>query len=154
MISPSLSKAGAAGFGLVQVLFIVAALAISASVILMSNPAAQRSAGPDLSYRRMDAVKDAVARYRADGNGTPANLAALSAAPTGAITCAPDTNPASATFRKLRGWCGPYLLRDTMGSDLPNRDGWNTLLQYNGTTLTSCGPNRVCGDGDDITATL
>ncbi len=142
------------GFGLMQVVFIMLALAISASVAVMSNTSMERSAGPELTYKRIDTIKSAVIRYRADGNGNPPTLDALTAAPTGATACAPDTNPASANFRKLRGWCGPYLQREATGSDLTKRDGWNSLLQYTGSVLVSCGPNRACGDGDDITTTL
>lgn len=148
MTSPLRSEKG---LGLLQVLFALTAIAISASVVMMDNPATRRSAGPQLTWQRMDTVKAAIDRYRLDGNSGPPNLNALT---TSTGTCAPDTNPASVNFRKLRGWCGPYLPRESAGSDLLIRDGWNSILQYNGTTLVSCGPNRVCGDGDDITVTL
>lgn len=145
---------GEHGFGLMQVVFIMLAVAITASVAVMNSASSERSASPNLTYQRMDQIKEAVTRYRADGNGNPPTLDALVTAPGGATACAPDTNPASANFRKLRGWCGPYLNREAAGSDLTKRDGWKSLLQYNGTTLVSCGPNRTCGDGDDIATTL
>jgi hypothetical protein len=144
---------GEAGLALLQVLFVALFLAIAASVAVMSLPSQERSEGPTLTWQRMDTIKAAVARYRTNVGGNPANLDALTVAPAGFPACAPDTNPASATFRQLRGWCGPYLARDPAGSDLQKRDGWKTLLQYNGVTLASCGPNRICGDGDDITIT-
>jgi hypothetical protein len=151
MTSPSASERG---FGLVHALFLAMTLAIAASVALMSNPALERSGGPNLTYKRMDSLKAAATRYREHGNGSPPTLDSLTVAPTGAAACAPDTNSASPTFRKLRGWCGPYLDREAAGTDLLKRDGWNTLFQYNGSTLTSCGPNRACGDGDDIAVAL
>lgn len=152
--SPSDDLNPEAGFGLMQVMFILMGLAIAASVAVMNSAQEDSSAGGAVTYSRLDKIKAAAARYRADGNGTPPTLDALTTAPTGAASCAPDTAPGSSTFRQLRGWCGPYLDRDAAGADQLKRDGWRTLLQYTGTTLRSCGPNRVCGDADDITTTL
>ena len=142
------------GLGLLQVMFIMAGLTIAASVVMMSSVPQESSGGAPETYRRMDALKAATELYRAHGNGTPPSIDALLAPPTGAASCAPDNSPASPTFRQLRGWCGPYLEREAAGSDMLKRDGWRTLLQLSGTTLRSCGPNRACGDGDDITSTL
>lgn len=155
--SPSDGLKSQAGFGLMQVMFILVGIAIAASVAVMNSAQEDSSAGGAITYARFDKIRAAASRYRADGNGTPPTLDALTTAPSGAAACAPDTVPGSSTFRQLRGWCGPYLDRDPAGADQLKRDGWRTALQYNGltgTTLRSCGPNRVCGDTDDITTTL
>lgn len=156
MTSWSLSEIPASekGMGLLQVVFIMLALAIAASVAVMNTATLESSAGSKQTYARMDKIRAAVTAYRANGNGNPPNLDALLTAPNGAAACAPDTAPASNNFRQLRGWCGPYLERDAAGSDMLKRDGWKTLLQYTGTSLRSCGPNRTCGDADDITTDL
>lgn len=141
------------GLGLIQVLFFLLFITISASVVVMNTTPIQKSGGSDLTWQRVDKIRAAIDSYRADVGSSPSSLDALTSAPSGSSTCSPDTNPSSSTYRKLRGWCGPYLERDPAGSDLQKRDGWGTLLQYNGTSLVSCGPNRSCGDGDDITIT-
>lgn len=151
MISWSISERG---FGLIQVVFIMLAVAIAASVAVMNTTSRESSAGSTETYARMDKIRAAAALYRAHGNSTPPSLDALTTPPSGAAACAPDTAPASATFRQLRGWCGPYLEREAAGTDLLKRDGWRTLMEYTGTTLRSCGPNRTCGDADDITTSL
>lgn len=151
MISWSISERG---FGLIQVVFIMLAVAITASVAVMNTTSRESSAGSTETYGRMDKIRAAATLYRAHGNGTPPSLDSLTTPPPGAAACAPDTAPASATFRQLRGWCGPYLEREASGTDLLKRDGWRTLMEYTGTTLRSCGPNRTCGDADDITTSL
>ena len=72
---------------------------------------------------------------------------------TDGVACALDLTPSHSTYLSLQGWCGPYVdqvfLEDLNGF---KTDGWGTLFTYDSTTtlLTSCGPNRTCGDGDDI----
>jgi prepilin-type N-terminal cleavage/methylation domain-containing protein len=52
-----------------------------------------------------------------------------------------------------RGWRGPYV---TTTDAAWNQDAWGTAFQYNAGagTLTSCGPNRTCGNADDIVVGL
>src|SRR5262249_18849914 len=126
------------GLALLQILFVLIVLAIGASVVMMNVTQKELAEGPTLTWQRMDALKDAIVRYRSDTGGNPPTLDALTTL-TGA-PCASDP-----VQRKLTGWCGPYLTKDPAGSDLHKRDGWKTLLQYNGTTLVSCGPNKTCG---------
>jgi type II secretory pathway pseudopilin PulG len=142
------------GFGLIWILLVISGLVIAASVALLSQQPGETANGATITWQRMDAIQKAVGNYKTNNGGTPPTLDALVTKPASAPVCAPDTNASSATFRQIRGWCGPYLDNPLPGSDTFKRDGWKTLLQYNGTTLTSCGPNRVCGDGDDIKITL
>lgn len=124
----------------------MASLTLSISVALvMLQPAATADA-TTRTIAKIAALKVAVARYRSFAGSAPTSLDALVNPPAGA-TCAPDVNPSSATFRQLRGWCGPYV--PTEFGDNFMRDAWGTLLNFT-TTIRSCGPNRSCGDGDDI----
>jgi prepilin-type N-terminal cleavage/methylation domain-containing protein len=56
--------------------------------------------------------------------------------------------PAYDPFTKS-GWRGPYV---TLTDADWNRDGWGTAIDYSAATRTikSCGPNKTCGDADDI----
>jgi type II secretory pathway pseudopilin PulG len=47
------------------------------------------------------------------------------------------------------GWRGPYI--STLQADW-QKDAWGTAFQYDAgaRTITSCGANLTCGDGDDI----
>ena len=138
------------GIGMLSVVFLLIALATTVGVsLVMLQPGIAGDAAARTSAQ-LATVGDAIKLYRADAGTNPANLDALVTAPAG-MSCTPDTNSASATFRQLRGWCGPYL--DQEISDSYKRDGWGAVLQFNGTQLSSCGPNRTCGDGDDVSVT-
>jgi len=51
-------------------------------------------------------------------------------------------------FTKI-GWRGPYV---NSAVDDWDKDAWGTSFSYNAglRTLTSCGPDLACGNGDDI----
>ena len=69
------------------------------------------------------------------------------------VACLLDLSPTSATYLNLQGWCGPYVDQlFAQDSSAFKRDGWGTLFTYNSVTqvIASCGPNRTCGDGDDL----
>ncbi len=149
MISSSTSKQR--GFGMLQVvmLLLMFSAGLGVSVALL-DPGAD-SGAQELTVRRADAIKEAVTKWKSNNSGNPASLDAL-VIQGSQPACAPDTNSSSGTFRQLRGWCGPYLARDI--SDLFKMDGWGSAFVYNGTSLTSCGPNRTCGDADDVAYAL
>ena len=72
---------------------------------------------------------------------------------TDGVACTTDNTAAHSTYLTLQGWCGPYI--DQIFTQALNdyeTDGWGTLFQYNNSTavIKSCGPNRTCGDSDDI----
>ena len=148
MTSPFLSNQR--GIGLLSVVFLLIALATTVGIsLVVLQPKIAGDAAARTSAQ-LATVSAAIEQYRADNGANPANLDALVTAPAG-MSCAADANSASATFRQLRGWCGPYL--DSVISDTYKRDGWGSLLQFNGTQLSSCGANRICGDGDDVSVT-
>lgn len=93
---------------------------------------------------------EAIDRYQADHAGT-APTALVDLVTTTGAACAADTNNLSATYRTLQGWCGPYLDRAFTGDPSDYKtDGWGTEFDYNGVNLKSCGPNKTCGNGDDL----
>lgn len=130
-----------------MLIILTAGLGVSLALL---DPAAD-SQNQAKTAERVDAIKAAVAKWKANNSGSPASLDALVIQGT-QPACAPDTNSSSATFRQLRGWCGPYMDRDV--GDLFKMDGWGSSFVYNGTNLTSCGPNRTCGDADDVVYAL
>ncbi len=56
----------------------------------------------------------------------------------------PDFNP-----HIKKGWKGPYVNPNVSNWQ---RDAWGTTLLYDNTagTITSCGPDKVCGGADDV----
>jgi len=48
-----------------------------------------------------------------------------------------------------KGWSGPYVSTADPNWKL---DAWGTALQYDpiGRTITSCGPDTICGNADDL----
>jgi hypothetical protein len=111
-----------------------------------------------ITVNRMDAIRSAVTTYKSHHGGTtrPSVLAHLVTTDGGAA-CAIDNNTASATYKSLQGWCGPYL--DVVFQEFATEyktDGWGTEFRWVQATgaLTSCGSNRTCGDSDDIAYTL
>jgi type II secretory pathway pseudopilin PulG len=100
----------------------------------------------------------AITAYQASHGGSagayPGNLSALVINDNNPKDCTPDNSTASATYMTLQGWCGPYLdQRIVENAEDYRTDGWATQFQYNPSTgaISSCGPNRTCGDADDLT---
>ncbi len=134
----------------VVMLLLFVTVTITVSISLMDPQ--QTPGNVENTIRQMDEIKKAIGKYRADTGANPGNLDQLISQVGG--VCAPDVNPTSATFRKLRGWCGPYMSLDFSSGDLHKRDGWGSLFSYDGINLRSCGVNKVCGDTDDIVLAL
>lgn len=134
----------------VVLLLLVVSITLTVSVSLLEPQT--RVASVDQTIQQMEKVRNAITRYRTDGGSNPSNLDQLVS--QAGSSCAPDTNPTSPSFRQLRGWCGPYLDTEFTSGDLHKRDGWGSLFAYDGINLRSCGPNRTCGDSDDILLAL
>ena len=104
-------------------------------------------------------LREGISRYKANHivlATKPGNLDALITDDALAIgACAFQNNTGvPTTYLTLQGWCGPYV--DLPFAEDPNSfktDGWGTAFSYTTATdvLKSCGPNRACGDADDIT---
>ena len=132
----------------IMILMIFFAAAI-ATIVVVAQPAVT-TYREDLTEKRFAALKIAVSRFKTDSGGSwPANLD-LMVNQGNQPACAIDTNSANSanTWRKLRGWCGPYI-------DLPYSsdgssyltDGYGTNFVYNSGngSVQSCGKDRVCG---------
>ena len=96
--------------------------------------------------RRATAGRPTNLGYERNCNAVPTTLADLITQPVAGV-CAAAYNP----FTK-RGWRGPYVSNTDANY---NRDGWGTLIVYSTSprTLTSWGPNKISGGGDDIALT-
>ncbi len=138
--------------GMLSVVMLLLFVTVTVTVSISLMEPQQRAGNVDSTIQKMEVIKKAVGKYRTDSGSNPANLDQLISQAGG--SCAPDLNPTSSTFRKLRGWCGPYLSLDFSTGDLHKRDSWGSLFSYDGINLRSCGANKVCGDTDDIVLAL
>ena len=159
MILPLLSKKTSRdGFGMVAVMITILLVALAAvGIIQLVNPALMTRNGR-LTVDRMEIIKSAVAKYKANHGGStqPTSLDHLVTTDGGAA-CALDNTTTNTTYKTLQGWCGPYV--DVVFSENSTEyktDAWGTAFTWtSGTgTLKSCGSNRTCGDSDDITYAL
>lgn len=95
------------------------------------------------------ALRAAIKIYQAQRAVNPATLDVL-VTPEAGQPC----NMQNADINsKLQGWCGPYLDRVFVeNANDYKTDGWAQTFQYDsvGDVITSCGPDRVCGTGDEI----
>ncbi|MFQ5901723.1 MAG: type II secretion system protein GspG, partial [Thermodesulfobacteriota bacterium] len=93
--------------------------------------------------------------FRGDVGRFPANAEGLPAL---------VTNPGDPAWNRYTrtGWNGPYVdanIGDEFGqTNSYLRDAWGNNYVYDSTvsppTITSCGPNGSCGDGDDLVVYL
>ena len=144
------AKKSQSGFALflVLVLMVIASIA-SLSGSILQTPMKETRAMKATNDKR-DVLLTAIARFKSDNGGSaPATLDEL--VTTTGTPCAADNNPLSATYRQLQGWCGPYVDRIFTGApDEYKTDGWGVTFSYDGATLTSCGQDKTCGNGDDL----
>jgi hypothetical protein len=146
------------GFGVLGVILGVLLVALAVvGIIQLVNPAIMTRNGR-ITINRMETIKSAVAKYKANHSATtyPTSLDYLVSTDGGAA-CALDNTTSSTTYKTLQGWCGPYL--DVTFSESATEfktDGWGTVFSWTSGTaiLKSCGSNRTCGDSDDISYTL
>jgi type II secretory pathway pseudopilin PulG len=161
MISVSLSKLkinlrNEAGFSLLSLVFLILVLSfagIAITVVLLPSALTRQSRETvdRAAELRVGILAYAFSHGGIGGTHAPSLDALVT---TDGVACAMDLVPTDTTYLTLQGWCGPYVDQSILQS-LSNfkTDGWGTLFNYaSGTTvITSCGPNRTCGDSDDIT---
>lgn len=142
------------GMTFFTVLFLTLFLGLSVSVALLSIESVQVTTQSHESLLKLTALSQAIAHYKKDNGGTaPTSLDDL-VTPTGSA-CAIDTDSSSSTYRQFQGWCGPYVDQPIeQAPQLFKTDAWGEIIEYTGSALKSCGPNLVCGDGDDIEISL
>ncbi|MBT4760254.1 MAG: prepilin-type N-terminal cleavage/methylation domain-containing protein [Bdellovibrionaceae bacterium] len=150
-------KSNHLGFTLIEILMVILLLGIlgaaaTSQFINFSDDAHATMTSEKLAALKIAIVGDARSisagkytnlGYEAHCKGVPVSLTDLITQP-GAGTCSVDYDP----FTK-RGWRGPYVSNTDTNY---NNDSWGTALVYSsgGRTITSCGPNATCTDGDDI----
>jgi type II secretory pathway pseudopilin PulG len=142
---------GISGFGLVSLMLVILVLSIAAITVMAWI-------APSLATRqRLDtesrgkALRVGIDRYIADNGSSPGSFDNLLNPGT---ACGINTavNPPVRS-----GWCGPYIeplianAVNDYGQDY-KKDGWGVEFWYNstGNALKSCGPDRSCGNSDDL----
>jgi hypothetical protein len=134
------------------VVLMIMTLALVASGMFVVLKPALNTGGSQVTTEKADILIKAIKTYQQQhSSAAPPSLDDL--VNPGTPTCFADKTTTSLTYRTLQGWCGPYVDRVFSGapSDFKN-DGWSTVFQYGsiGPTLKSCGPDRTCGNSDDI----
>ena len=142
-----------AGFTLVEILVAVSLMALLAGALAPLAVRQLRAGRIETTRARMDTLLDAMVGAPGEGSagyvgemcGLPPTLADLND-PAGKPSYATDPSDDVGY-----GFNGPYAPR-AAAPGAPIVDGWNTAFQYDGATaqLTSAGPDRIFGTGDDL----
>lgn len=142
------------GFTLIEVIVVIAVISILAAMAVpyavkildQSREEATKKQMEEIHRAIMGDPKGPTAGFLGDMGGLPAALDRLNTQGTQAI-------PTTGTLGVKYGWYGPYVkIGYSTGAYLV--DGWGTTLVYNSPgagQITSYGPNRALGGGDDIT---
>jgi general secretion pathway protein G len=125
---------GRGGFTLIEVLLVVAILGILAGVVVVNFSGKQERSMIQATRASIAAISTAVDVYETDTGRFPPSLSAL---------VENDGSP---------NWHGPYV----RGGKVPT-DAWGTEFGYtlsgeNSFKVTSAGPDKSMGSGDDITS--
>jgi type II secretory pathway pseudopilin PulG len=154
MTLPSHSKKS--GFGLIGMLLLLLLSSIGAYIIFSTMVPSASTKAMSITTTRVAALRVAILAYQKSHGGAagtyPPTLSSL--VTTDGTACTAINDPTqTATYLTLQGWCGPYIdsIYAQASSDF-QKDGWEQLFLYSSTTniITSCGPDHICGDGDDI----
>jgi len=135
---------------------LVVLFAVTIPLVLSMMTSAESTRANMVTEEKAAALSDALRKYAENHNNTfPANLTAL-ITDDGSGACSIDNAIASPTYKRLQGWCGPYMDQSILeAANDYKTDGWGVEFEYDSATgnLISWGPNRADenGGGDDIT---
>ncbi|MFA6147764.1 MAG: prepilin-type N-terminal cleavage/methylation domain-containing protein [bacterium] len=146
-------RPGAGGFTLIEVIVVIAVISILAAMAVpyavkildQSREEATKKQMEEIHRAIMGDPKGPTAGFLGDMGRLPAALSNLD--PRGT-----QATPSTGMLGVKYGWYGPYVkIGYSAGAYLV--DGWGTSLVYNSPgagQITSYGPNRASGGGDDI----
>lgn len=141
------------GFGFFGMLVLVIVLTSLGAIVMVSMKTVTSNQAMQETLKKMERLQTACVRYKADVGSNPTALADLVTKPGAVAACSQDV-----TNGKIKDWCGPYV-EQIISNDATDYtvDGWGTTFSFTGgatVTITSYGPNKALGGGDDITRTF
>jgi prepilin-type N-terminal cleavage/methylation domain-containing protein len=139
------------GFTLIEILMVIALVGIVSAVSIPRMIDFRTDAKIAVTKDRLNSLRSAIVGDAAsDRRGF---LSHMNTVPTSLSDL--TTRGAQAVYDPVNkiGWNGPYIDGTVTGWDL---DGWSTAYVYSaaGRTITSCGPDKTCGNADDISVTF
>lgn len=143
------ARPAAAGFTLIEVIVVIAVLAILAGALAPLVAARVDQARRFATEDQLQTLADALRAYERDVDAFPPD--------TGSAVA--DLGQLQADTLGLTGWRGPYLTAQWSAGDYAE-DAWGGAIDYAYTggaataVLTSPGPDQVAGNADDMALTV